>query len=533
MREFIKLQLKLSWGLNKNDNKKSKILTGAMGLIMAFVMLAIVYLFAKVLTRSVKSVSIPAMSTLFLTIVEVGLLVMGISMQIKRLYSPFDLEITARFPLSDAKMYIANIILVYINMAIYGFMLTFPVLMAFGLAAKVLSFKFVMGTLLASLISPLVPFGLSLILAIPIMYIFKLLEQRNIIKLILFILMLVGFFILYNYILTLLSHYFLEENNIDSSTVDVWARLVGGLNHWFNPASLLRSFVFFENFGFGFGIYLAVTVVLGAAGIGLATPTYKYFRRTILEGGGARWIKKTTLNDYGPARAMFNNGFKNILRTKTYAYFYLGIAIATPVMVFLCNKLISDVGNFQVGSTINFGASVLVIAVFMAMISAFSGMAISMEGNKFYITKIIPVPYRKQLVLKVLLNLIVSAGALLISLIILISLKFITFTQMVVLLFAMLLYAVGVVLNGLNLNLSNPNMKQKANGEADEINISITMIIGILLGAITGFACIIVPFFAPMWSVYLIVLGVAIVYAGVNALVFFTTCEKKYSKIEV
>lgn len=533
MRDFIKLQLKLSYGFNKNGNKKSTILTGTMSIVVAVVMLGIVYLFASVLSSSVTSVSIPALSTLFLTIVQVGLLVMGVTMQIKRLYRPNDLEITARFPLSDAKMYLANIILVYINMAIYGFILTFPVMLAFGFAAKVVTFKFVMGTLLASLISPLVPFGLSLIIAIPIMYILQLLEQHNIVKLVLFILILVGFFILYNYILTLLSQYFLEENNIDSGTVDIWAKVVGTLNHWYNPAALLHDVVFFESFGFGFGIFMAMGVVLSAIGIAVATPTYKYFRRNILEGGGARWTKKTKIDDHGAARAMFNNGFKNILRTRTYAYFYLGIAIATPVMVFLCNKLISDVGNYQVGSTINFGASVLVIAAFMAMISAFSGMAISMEGKKFYITKIIPVPYRTQLLLKVLLNLIVSVGALLISLVILISLKFITFVQLIVLLFAMLLLSVGFVLNGLNLNLANPNMKQKANGETDEINISITMLLGLFLSAILGFACIIIPFFAPMWVAYILILGLAVIYAGVNAIVFFKTCEKKYSKIEV
>ena len=73
--------------------------------------------------------------------------------------------------------------------------------------------------------------------------------------------------------------------------------------------------------------------------------------------------------------------------------------------------------------------------------------------------------------IKGLVNLIVSTGALLISCIVIVSLGFVTVGQVFVIFGCSLLLSVGFVANGLNLNLANPNVSLKSNGEFNEANI--------------------------------------------------------------
>lgn len=532
MLEYIRLQLKLARSGGRGARKGSTVLTWVFGILIVCVLLALLYVLSLVLRSELTAFSARELSALFFTVIELGLTVMAISQQIKRLYRPKDLQIAARFPLSPFKLYLANILLVYINLAIVGAILVIPVMAVFCAGTGAFVWHTVFGLLLAAVLAPLMPFALSTLLAIPVLYLAALLENRNIIRLVLFIVVLAGFFVLYNYVLSMLTEYFLHSG-VGQQTVSVWNDLIQTLDSPFNPAAYCGNLLFFENVWVGLGVVFGVSAVLTAAGLLLSRPVYVRVHRRALETGGSVFRRRSGVDGYRPAAAMLRHGFKEILRTRSFAYFYLGIAIATPVMVFFCNRLVTEAGQAQIGSDVNFGASVLVLTAFMAMISAFSAASLSMEGKTFYITKLVPVSYRKQLLLKSLLNLCVSAGALLISCVILGAMRFLTPAQTCFLAGAELFFAAGFVLNGVNINLGNPNLKVRADGETDEINITLMMILGIFLAALYGAAAIILPFVLDTVFVWLILLAAALVYFGVNALVFAFTAKKRYERIEI
>lgn len=79
------------------------------------------------------------------------------------------------------------------------------------------------------------------------------------------------------------------------------------------------------------------------------------------------------------------------------------MAAAAPVMVYYCNALAGSVGSNSVGNNILPGISLMVITIFVTVIVSFSSTAISREGGCFYHTKIIPLPYWKQVLAKFLL----------------------------------------------------------------------------------------------------------------------------------
>lgn len=533
MREFIRLQLKLKWGFNRNNSKASAVMTAAAALVAVGIALALVYVLSYVLEASI-TVSAKRLAVMYLTVILFGLTVAATGMQMKRLYRPGDLFITARFPLSPFKLFAGYLVLNYIDLCIYSAVTLLPVMVVFGISMHCFTFIYVLGMLLGLVLLPLVPFGLSIFIAIPAVYIASLLEKHGIVRLVAFVVVLAGAFVLYDYLLTVLAQFFIHHN-WEAGTLEVWTKVLAALDSYYNPAYYLGSAMFFENFWLGFGAWLGAGAVLTAGGVALARVVCRSFRSRALDSGAGLGARKSVLDGYGSAWAIFRHELKEILHSRTYSYFYLGVAISTPVMVFFCNRLVTTVGVAQVGTGINFGASMLVIAVFMAMVCSFTGTVLSVEGKKFYITKLIPVSYRAQLLIKAFLNIAVSMVALLISAAVIASLHFVNAAEISVLLAAQFLLTVGLVFNGVNLNLANPNLKPKANGEAEEINITYMLLIGLAVAAVFGAVCLILPksIQGGTTAAYLISVGIACAYALINFLVFWFTVNNKYRKIEV
>ncbi len=538
MREFIRLQLKLKWGLNRNNSKASAIMTAVAALLAVLValglVLALTYVLNAAFIKEAIDVSAKRLAGLYLTIIMIGLTVAATGMQMRRLYRPADLFITARFPLSPFKQFICHLILNYIDLTIYSAALVIPVMIMFGVAMKCITFVYMMGVLLGALFMPLIPFALSIFIAIPVMYIVTLLERHTFVMIGVFVAVLVGAFFLYDYILTALAQFFIHRN-WEEGTLEIWNSLLTGMDAYYNPAYYLGNMIFFERFGLGIGVLLGASAALIAGGVALARIVCTSFRSKALDSGFGVRVRHTEEDGYSSSRAIFRYQFKEILRTKTYSYFYLGVAISTPVMVFFCNRLVSMVGEAQIGPGFNFGTSMLVVAAFMAMICSFTGSVLSVEGKKFYITKLVPVGYRKQLLIKGLLNIAVSAIALAISAIVMASLQFLNAAEMSVLVLSQMVLAAGLVFNGINLNLANPNLKPKANGEAEEINITYMLLIGLVVAALLGALCIILPDGAGSGTTaaYLIAVAIVAFFTAVNFVVFWFTADKKYRKIEV
>ncbi|MDE7455011.1 MAG: hypothetical protein K2M64_04200, partial [Clostridia bacterium] len=362
------------------------------GVLVVAAMLALIYVLTSALNKTLD-VTAMQLAQLFLVIIEIALIAMAISMQVKRVYRPTDVNITSRFPISAFKIYLSNLILIYIDLAIYSFMLIIPVMIVFGIAGGIISVAYIFGIILGAFFAPLIPFAVSLLISIPIMYLALKLEHHNIISLIIFIVFLIGAFALYNYVLTILADYFINSQ-MTADTVNIWQNVLNVLGSPYNPLSYLANIIFFNGAWAGVGITVGTALVLGAVGIFVARPVYRAVNLRAREGDTNYFRAQSKVDNYSPTLAQLRYGFKQIIRTKTYAYFYLGIAIATPVMVFFCNRLVVQVGQAQIGSTVNYGASLLVIAAFIAMISSFAGNALTMEGKNFYLTKLIPVAYK-------------------------------------------------------------------------------------------------------------------------------------------
>lgn len=529
---YIGLHFKLSFRKDKKEDVKSSVITIIMGALTCAVLLVLCYfLFSVINEQILQEVTAQKFSVLIVSLIEVVLIVVGVFLEIKFFLKPNDVHITARFPLSSVQLFISQLLIVYFYLFAISFLLLFPIMMIYGASIGIISFIFVLRLFLTLFLAPLVPFAVASLFVIPTMFILTKLESKNILKLVLFLILLAVGFFLYSRILNFLADYYVHQH-VDAEKKNLIVVLINSLNNGWNFLGYPNNLIYGSQILKSLGVIFAVTIVVLTLGILASIPLYSKTRENILEGKQSIFSKKTQLTKDSAFSAIFKNEFKNIIRTHTYAYFYLGVSIITPVMVFLTNMIIQKIGTAQVGSSIVFGVSLLIVLVFMSMINSFSASAISREGKEFYITKIIPVSYKKQLLAKGLLNAIVSTGALIISLVILCSMNFISVLQGMIIFIIALLLSVGIIFNGFNINVRNPSINKSKVGEESQTNTTIAMLLGFVISAIEGLIAIVLSFFINLNFVYLLATGITLIYFVVNVLIFNFTINKKYAKIE-
>lgn len=529
---YIGLHMKLRLGEDGKADNKGQLTTLIIGLLTITVMLFLLKYFLDVIIgQFAGSVKKEDISMLLFTVIEFFLTISCVSMQIKYLLKPFDITITARFPMTSFQMFLAEMTMIYVYLQVFSAVILFPVMLIFGWSAGFISGAYIGYLLLTILFAPIIPFVIATFLAIPTLFVLSVLENHNIIKLIIFILALAGIFVLYNYVLNILADYYIHQR-IDNNTMEIWNKFIAGLNSIFNPIIVLKWILFDENIGKS--ILILSLVLFGgiAGGFSLAKLVYDRVHTRTLEGARGIFQKKSSMTSENAFFAIIKKELKDIVRTHTYAYFYLGIAITTPVMVFLCDRLVKKVGEAQLGSSVSFGVSTLVLLIFMGMINSFSASAISREDKTFYITKIVPVRFKTQLLAKGTLNFAVSMGALIISSIIIATLKFVSPLQIAVIFITSGLSAVGMIANGFNINLKHPNIGSKANGDINEINITRMLFTGLLFSGLVGFMAFVLSYVIEIKYVYMIIALSALVYMVINLLIFFMTAERKYYAIE-
>lgn len=529
---YVGLHFKLALKKDKKSDLKSEITTLIIGLLTCTVLLFLLrYLFGIISKQMLAEITPQKFSILIVSIIQLILVIFGVVLEIKFFLKPKDINLTARLPLSSTQLFVAQLLIVFIYLLAISFLLIIPIMLIFAISSQVISAIFVLRLIPACLLAPIVPFAIATLFVVPVAYIMTLIEDKNWLKLILFLVILGVSFFLYSKFLNFLADYYIHQR-VDADSKNLIVKFIHTLDNGWNAFAYISNIIFGQKIWQSVGIVLAVGVVILAIGIVISIPIHKKMRVNVIEGNKKSVYKTTKLTQNNAFVAIFKNEFKSIVRTHTYAYFYLGIAIVTPVMVLLTNKLIQKVGTAQIGSSIMFGISLVIMLVFMCIINSFSASAISREGREFYITKIIPVSYKTQLLAKGLLNQVISTGALILSVAILCCMQFVSILQGLIIFIVSLITSVGLIANGFNINVVNPSINKRERGEESQMNSTLTMIIGFAICALDGILALVLKFFIDESIIYIILIAISVVYAIINVVVFHFTIDKKYSMIE-
>ena len=402
---LFKLDLKSRHGSTKAISTKDhlkRFFNVALSIVLYAVLIAVFYYLTEMFV--VKSqlgfeflVIVTFVALILLTIVGTGNVV-------KNLYFSGDNELLLRFPVSGKDVLIAKSIYCFVSNLIICFLLLFPFYIIFGALSGMNVGYYFLSIIVMFLIS-LVPFFVANLIAIPIMQLVNHVKDKFLLILIVLILLLCGGFILYMQLLKEVVQY-IENNNINLFSPEMTQNIKAFANGCY-PFRFYADVLAYSQVEGGAGqVFLNLLyIVLIEAAIAVCAyfTTIKCYYKTILysiETGKTALTTKSKIVLRSQFSALFRKEFLLIFRSFNYSFQYLAMAVAAPVMVYYCNDLAVSYGQSTVGSAIVPGLTLMVITLFTTIIVSFASTTVSREGMCFYHTKIIPVSYKNQVLVR-------------------------------------------------------------------------------------------------------------------------------------
>ena len=466
----------------------------------------------------------------FISLSEIIMFFMGVSTIVKNLFFSGDNVILLRFPVKSSEVFISKMIFVLIMQSIITIVLDLPVFLLYGnISHQGISFYIIMPVILILCI--MLPFLFSNILAIPFMYIKSFLKDKYTLILFIFILGVAGGFAIYmTSVQSVLT--FMEEQSMDffSSRFMV---ILNGLIQYAVPFRQFANILINHNVLVSILIIAVIFIIISVLAMFIVKKLYLKTMLKNIEIEGSSYVKNTKNRRRSFFGTLIHREFLDIFRSSNYSFQYLAMAFGAPIMVYFCNKLAVFIGETNVGNGVLSALTMLVMLIFVSIIVSFSASSISREGDNFYITKIAPVSYHLQIIVKFTLYMLVAASAIFISFAVLIACKYLTLKLGAIMFSSCLLFATFETCLSIKLDIKKPSFAVGGEGEltAGTPSTFISMFVGLVIAIAVGIFGMVFSFFWVVELTFYIVLGASAFLAILTTFWLFFRLDKSYAKI--
>ncbi len=556
VKTLFRLDLKSRYGLSPEASRLKKLATIGNALffviVYAVLVVGIYYLSSVFVARSGLRIEfLVIIATFTITLATI----VATSTVIKNLYQNGDNEMLLRFPVSGKEILVAKSAYCFLHNLVTCLLTMLPFYISFGIITKagVGDYFAYIGIVL---ISTLLPFFIANIIAVPVMKIMNLVKNQFLLVLIFTIIVVCAVFVFYLVSLGNVLNYLKNSKQTIFST-DMIARYRRFAQNaypfnWY--AEIINGMKYA---GLSAGQYalrfLYMFLINVALGVGAYFVTTREYYKTILYGietQKASFKKKIKDKQRPVWYALFRREFYLILRSFNYSFQYFAMACAAPVMVFFCNRLAATMGTESVGASIMPGLTLMVIVIFVTIIVSFASTCISREGNCFYHTKVIPISYTNQILVKFLLYTL--TGSLSVALSCLVSGLYYTSeagghlltTLDVGAIFGISeMFVLSLTCLSMISDIKSPTFNVSGDGElvAANKNVAFALIVGIVGAIVYGLFSMLFSFFpfsiggvrigGNMNAIYLILSVISLLLLAGSLAGLFVNLNKRYQKI--
>jgi ABC-2 type transport system permease protein len=467
---------------------------------------------------------------LFTGLVELILIFAGIGTMVKSLFFSGDNEILLRFPVKGSEVFVSKILLVLITESIVTLVLILPVYITYGIiTGEGAGFYLIMPLIL--LFNILLPFILSNIFAIPFMFIQSFLKNKYTALLIIFIAFVAGGFAVYMLsVQGLLA--FMEEEAMDFFSNNFMVILSNITNYAF-PFRQFVNVLTGRDVLLSLALSLLLFTALSLIALIIVKKMYLMTMLKNIEASGSCFERSTKNIKRNHFNTIIRREFLEIFRSTNYSFQYLAMAFGAPIMVYFCNRLAAYIGKTNVGQGVLPSLTMLVMLIFISLIVSFASSAISREGDNFYITKIAPVSYVLIVTVKLTLYLVVAFSSIIVSLMILMILKYIVPLTGIIMLFSCMLLAVGETCLSIKLDIKRPTFAVGGDGDLTQGTPAsfLSLFIGLMIAMIIGASGMVLNYFIKINFTMLIVLAFSFVFAGLAVFLLYYKLDTAYKQI--
>ena len=257
-----------------------------------------------------------------------------------------------------------------------------------------------------------------------------------------------------------------------------------------------------------------------------------------------------------PTRSYLYKELKSIIRSPNYSFQFLTFVIIMPILVMMCARLagIATIETFKSSSqnlasisdaskAMILGVTLLSFMIILPLATSFAAISISREGGNVYQCKALPIEYRRQVMIKMLLCFVPILISTIIALFLVqIPQKVVLFTvptsSIVESLWVFLIVAfisLGLICMGMLLDLQSPICKTVGSGEITKTNraAGVVLVVGLILALVMSTPVILqqIPFLQnipikPILAVF------SIVFGGAMFALLFVLSKKLFARVE-
>lgn len=431
MSEFVVLfkhELKMMFPILSGGKKKKYDLFGMiLSLLLTVAVVAMVIMLVSKIAMGYVEVKINKIlnptkrATELLNILYVMLMALMVIGCVRKMNSTLtnkkNKEIYLRLPVKEQNLFLSKLLSLLIWNFIAGVVLILPVNIIFYIALRP-SFAFWIKTIFTLITMPIVVFGLSTILVVPVIKLVDFLKGKYWLIFVLISGLLIGAFVLYSNFLEVVQLW-LETGSIKFlfnagfvSALQTWLK-------WAYPANC------FANFMIGNNVWLACAVIVLSVGLSIAMAIFisnKLFNLTLYKSKRDVKVKKHAgkFKQTNPILSLMKKEFICVYRNPKHLFSYFAIAIAMPVMVYCCYTLFESLVLNAFGLKITFSLALLVVLMFSILTNTFCATNVTRDGLSFLKMKSLAIKPSHLLLAKVLFCSIVSSLSILVSVIVLI-----------------------------------------------------------------------------------------------------------------
>jgi len=385
---------------------KKKFLALTVKLLFAFIFVAILlFILINVLKKiSIYEYAEQSIMSLFLFVISVILILSFMVRCNKLFFNKNDIELTSKFPIRNRDIIISKLLFLFVYYFIVNFIFTYPLFVAYGIITKVnIGFYFI------SIFYPLIAFffdmGIALLLLCPYTLVKNKLKNRFALRFIVYLVILGIATYLYSKVLTVYVNLVAGGNILTLFTQEKINTFKSMMAFELPASPFIKTFVDLKYTNI---IFFLVNLIVFALGIFTATLFYKH-NKNVIAVSKPKDINDNLKNE-SLKTTLIKKEFLVLTKNDNYIISFICLLLIQPFLAYLIIdslNLIFRTGTFSYYISIvpNFITllDILLLILFTLIINQGATNYIQMEEKTITIMKMIPVKYKMQLLIKMII----------------------------------------------------------------------------------------------------------------------------------
>ncbi|NLD26454.1 MAG: hypothetical protein GX661_03750 [Acholeplasmataceae bacterium] len=457
------LQMSNKYKFKKPENAKrllANIVLRIFGLIIITVLCAGLTMLLTDIIGIPKNVNL---LTFIIVIMQIFSIISCLGGLMENLYNSKDNQILLSYPAQPIEVFISKLIVYYIYELIKSLYFFLPFFLGFGIILGLISPLYILATILMIILLPLFPVLIAALLSIPFLYLKRLLRIHPLVKTILGAGLMVGIFILIDYVLG-----FLPVPLRILAMYDVFIAKLKDFIFQINRYALyyksISAIFFSTNIIQGYLLTIGILVLLALLIIFILRPFY--FRMA------SRSSEHANLKTHQGKNTVHENTFVTFLKkewllaTRAFSEFVnnYSFIIALPYILYIMLTIFASVDRNSLGDTMLATFSMAITLMMATASNTASAMAITSEGQEFVLLKTAPGKTSNLCWAKILFNLVFSTIVIIFSYLLFIFMtdRRIDVPALMLMMLASILINSGLIFWSFQIDLLNPKLSEYA-----------------------------------------------------------------------